>query len=63
MGPLRMIMADGRETEVFGSLGLANGTIEERMEDVLEKDTQESMEEENEMGEPCWQSNCLAKFS
>ena len=45
------------------SSGLADGTIEEGTEDVLERDTQESMEEGNEMGESCWQSSCLAKFS
>ena len=29
LGPLRMIMADGRETKVSGLSGLANGTVEE----------------------------------
>ncbi|KAL6312502.1 hypothetical protein AAG906_001810 [Vitis piasezkii] len=41
------------------SPGLAKGIVEEGTEDVLEMDTQESMEEGNEVGEPCWQSNCL----
>ena len=63
LGPLKMIMADGREAEVPRLLGMANGTVKERMYDVLERDTQESMEEGNEVGEFCWQSNCLAKFS
>ena len=53
LGPLRMIMEDGREAEVPGSSGLVNATIEERTEDVLERNTQESMEEGNEVGEPC----------
>ena len=53
LGPLRTIMVDGREAEVPGSSGLVNATVEERTKDVLERDTQESMEEGNEVGEPC----------
>ena len=60
LGPLRMIMADGRETKVSG---LANGTVEEGTEDALERVPQNIMEEGYEVGEPCWQSSCLAKFS
>ena len=56
-------MADGRVAEVPRSSGLANGIVEEGKRDVLEKDTQESMEEGNEMGKSCWQSGYLAKFS
>ena len=62
LGPLRMI-SDGREAEVSGLSGLANGTIEEEMEDASERVFQEVMEDRNEASEPCWQSNCLAKFS
>ena len=31
LGPLKMIMADGREAEVPRLLGMANGTVKERM--------------------------------
>ena len=44
-------------------LGLANGIVEEETEDASERSLQEIMEERNEVGEPCWQSSCLAKFS
>ena len=53
-------MADGRETKVSG---LANGTVEEGTEDVLEKVPQNIMEKGYGVGDPCWQSSCLAKFS
>ena len=52
-------MADGREAEVPRLSGLANGIVEEGKGDVLERDTQERMEEGNEMGKSCWQSSCL----
>ena len=54
LGPLRMIMADGRETKVSGLSGLANGTVEKGTEDVLERVPQKIMEEGYEVGEPCW---------
>ena len=63
LGPLRMIMADGRKTKVSELSGLANGTIEEGTKDVLERVPQKIMEEGYEVGDPCWQSSCLAKFS
>ncbi|RVW41511.1 hypothetical protein CK203_068281 [Vitis vinifera] len=56
-----MIMADGREAEVPRLSGLANGIVEEGKGDVLERDTQERMEEGNEMGKSCWQSSCLLR--
>ena len=63
LGPLKMILADGRETEVSGLSGLANGTVKKEAKDVSERALQEIMEKRNEVGEPCWQSSCLAKFS
>ncbi|RVW44885.1 hypothetical protein CK203_109628 [Vitis vinifera] len=39
LGPLRMIMADGREMKISRLSGLANGIVKERMKDVLERDT------------------------
>ena len=63
LDPLRMILADGREAEVSGFLGMANEAVEEEIKDVSERAFQEVMEEGNEAGEPCWQSSCLAKFS
>ena len=63
LGPLRMILVDGREVEVSGLLRLANETTEEKMENVLDRAPHEIMEEGNEVGELSWQSSCLAKFS
>lgn len=48
-----MILADGRETEVSGMLGMANGVVEKEITDVSEKVFKEVLEEGNEMGEPC----------
>lgn len=63
LGPLRIIMANGREAELSGLLGSANGTGEVEIEDVMERVPQEITKEGNAVGESCWQSNCLAKFS
>ena len=63
LGPIRVILADGRETEVFGLSGKANGVVEEVIEDVSEKAFQEVVEERDDVGESCWYSSCLAKFS
>ena len=63
MDPLRMIMADGREAEVLGSPGMALGTVGKEVDKVVGWDNQEIMEERNEVGEQCWQSSCLARFS
>lgn len=54
LGHLRMILADGRETEVSGMLGMANGVVEKEITDVSEKVFKEVLEKGNEMGEPCW---------
>ena len=63
LGPLRVILADGKEAEVFGLSRRANGVVEEVIEDVLKRVIQEVVEERDEVGEPCWHSSCLAKFS
>ncbi|KAL6344353.1 hypothetical protein AAG906_037938 [Vitis piasezkii] len=54
LGHLRMILADGRETEVSGMLGMANGVVKKEITDVSEKVFKEVLEEGNEMGESCW---------
>ncbi|RVW28386.1 hypothetical protein CK203_109067 [Vitis vinifera] len=43
--------------------GMALGTVGKEVEKVVGRDNQENMEEINEVGEPCWQSSCLARFS
>ena len=58
-----MILANEMETEVSGLSGKANGVVEEVIEDVSERAFQEVVEERDEVGEPCWYSSCLAKFS
>ena len=63
LGPLRMILADGREAEVSRLSRLANEMTEEGMKDVLDRAPYEIIEEGNEVGELSWQSSCLAKFS
>ena len=63
LGPLRMILADGREAEVSGLSGLANEMTEEGMKDVFNSAPYEIIEEGNEVGELSWQSSFLAKFS
>ncbi|KAL6328097.1 hypothetical protein AAG906_033374 [Vitis piasezkii] len=62
LGPLRMILVDRRKAEVSGLAGMANGAIEEEIEDVSKRVFQEVMEERNATGESCWQFSCLAKF-
>lgn len=62
LGPLRMILVDKRKAEVSGLAGMANGAIEEEIEDVSKRVFQEVMEERNAAGESCWQFSCLAKF-
>ncbi|RVW24399.1 hypothetical protein CK203_093247 [Vitis vinifera] len=63
LGPLRMILVDGREPEVSGMSGMANGVVEKKIADVLKRVFKEVLEERNEVGEPCWQSSFLAKFN
>ena len=63
LGPLRMILVDGREAEVSGVSGLANERTEEGTKVVLDRAPQEMMEEGDEGGGLSWQSSCLAKFS
>ena len=63
LGPLRMILVDGREPEVSGMSGMANGVVEKKITDVLKRVFKEVLEERNEVGEPCWQSSFLAKFN
>ena len=63
MGPLRVILANGREVEVSELSGRANGVVDEVIEGVSKRAFQEDVEEKNEVGEPCWHSSCLAKFS
>ena len=60
MDPLRMIMTDGREVEVLGLPGMVFGTDGKEVEKVVGWDI---TEERNEVGEQCWQSSCLARFS
>ena len=63
MGPLRMILADGREAEVLDLAGRESRTFEEASEGVSERVSQEDEEERDEEGELCWHSSSLAKFS
>ena len=63
MGPLRMIWADGRETEVLEMAGREPGIFGEKSEGVSDRVLHEDTEEREEEGEPCWQSSSLAKFS
>ena len=63
MGPLRMILADGREVEVSDLAGRESGTSKEASEGVSERVSQEDEEERVEEGELCWHSSSLAKFS
>ncbi|RVW93446.1 hypothetical protein CK203_035060 [Vitis vinifera] len=50
LGPLRIIMANGREAELSGLLGSANGTGEVEIEDVMERVPQEITEEGMQWG-------------
>nr|CAN60370.1 hypothetical protein VITISV_011180 [Vitis vinifera] len=50
LGPLRMILADGREAEVSRLSRLANEMTEEGMKDVLDRAPYEIIEEGNEVG-------------
>ena len=63
MGPIRVILANGRETKVSGYSGKVIGVVDKVREDVSKRAIQEVMEEMVEAGEPCWYSSCLAKFS
>ena len=63
MGPLRMILADGREVKVSDLEGRESGTFEEALEGVSERVSQKDEEERDEEGELCWHSSSLAKFS
>ncbi|RVW19017.1 hypothetical protein CK203_095026 [Vitis vinifera] len=63
MGPLRMILADGREAEVSNLAGREFGTFEEASEGVSKRVSQEDEEERDKEGELCWHSSSLAKFS
>ena len=63
LGPLRVILADGREAEVFDLAGKAFGAFEEELKGVSERASQKDVEERDEEGEPCWHSSSLAKFS
>ena len=63
LGPLRVILVDGREAEVSGLSSKAQGAVEEMIEDVSERAIQEVVEERDEAGDPSWYSSCLAKFS
>ena len=60
MGPLRMILADGREAEVSDLAGKESRTSEEASEGVSERVSQEERVEE---GKLCWHSSSMAKFS
>ena len=60
LDPLRMIMANGRETEVLRSPRMALVIVGKKVEKVVGWDI---TEERNEVGEQCWQSSCLARFS
>ena len=53
MGPLRMILADGREVEVSDLAGRESGTSKEASEGVSERVSQEDEEERVEEGELC----------
>ena len=59
MGPLRMILADGREAEVLDLAGRESRTFEEASEGVSERVSQEDEEERDEEGELCWHSAIL----
>ena len=63
MGPIRVILADGREAEISDLAGRANGAFEEAIEGVSKRAFQEDVEERDKEGEPCWHSSSLAKFS
>ena len=63
LGPLRVILADGREAEVFDLAGRANEAFEEAIKGVSERAFQEDVEEREEEGESCWHSSSLAKFN
>ena len=63
MDLLRVILADGRETEGSGFSTKELGVVEEALEDSLERTTQEDLEEGEETGTHSWSSSCLAKFS
>ena len=54
LGPLRMILADGREAEVSGLSRLANERTEEGTKVVLDRAPHEIMEEGDEGGELSW---------
>lgn len=54
---------DGRKAEVSSLAGMANGAIEEEIEDVSKRVFQEVMEERNAASESCWHFNCLTKFN
>ena len=60
MGPLRMILADGKEVEVSDLAGKESRTSEEASEGVSERVSQEERVEE---GKLCWHSSSMAKFS
>ena len=63
MGPLRMILADGREVEVSDLVGRESGNSKEVSEGVSERVSQEDEEERVEEGELCWHFGSLDKFS
>ena len=63
MGPLRMILVDGREAEVLDLAEKESRTVEEVLEGVSERVSQEDEGGRVEEGELCWHSSSSAKFS
>ena len=63
LDPLRVILANGRETDGFGFLCKDLGAGEEVIDDLLERAIQEVLEEGEEAGTISGSSSCLAKFS
>ena len=63
LGPLRVILVDGKEAEVSGLSGKARKAVEEVIKDVSKRAIQEIVEERDEAGGSSWYSSCLAKFS
>ncbi|KAL6345622.1 hypothetical protein AAG906_017353 [Vitis piasezkii] len=62
-GPLKVILAYMRETEVSDLPRRANEDVEEVKEVGSERAFQEVLEKRDKVGELCWHSSRLAKFS
>ncbi|RVW28780.1 hypothetical protein CK203_089250 [Vitis vinifera] len=63
LGPLRIILADGREAEVSDLAGREFRAFEEGVRGGFGKGFPRGCGGEGKKGEPCWHSSSLAMFS